>query len=410
MRAADHEEQDVVPADDGPGPVSRVPQTTSPRACVSRARTASERRVLALLRDAPLSRAELARRTGLSAQAMTRIVRALSGDGLVRSLAPVRGQVGQPSTPLALEPRGAHALGLAIGRRGGEVALVDFAGAVLERTRTSWRWPDPDEVRDFAAAACATLAPRAGRASPHGLGVSMPWDLWQWHERLDAPRAALERWRGHDIEAVLADVTGLPVTLGNDAAAACGAELTWGGGAALGDFAHFSVGFFAGGGLAIGGTVHGGRRGRGAAFGSLPVPDASGRARAAQLIDEASVHVLETMLDADGHRVDPQRLAAPDAAAWSEAPATIERWERRVATALATAVASVACVVDLDHVVVDGPLPTPVRTRLCSRVRAALEDLDTRGLTVPPVLEGSLGSRGAVLGAARLALERDFLP
>ena len=74
--------------------------------------------MLALLRQAPRARAELARLTGLSAQAMTGIVRGLVEGGLVRALAPVRGRVGQPSVPLALEPRGAYALGLAIGRRG----------------------------------------------------------------------------------------------------------------------------------------------------------------------------------------------------------------------------------------------------------------------------------------------------
>ena len=374
------------------------------------ARAVNERRVLALLRDSPLSRAQLARRTGLSAQAMTRIVRVLSADGLVRALAPVRGQVGQPSTPLALDARGVHALGLAIGRRGGEVALVDFAGSVLARERRAWDWPDPDDVVSFARSACAAFAARVPQARLHGLGVSMPDELWQWHERLAAPRAALERWRDFDAASALRDATGLPVRTGNDAAAACGAELTYGAGAGLGDFAHFSVGFFIGGALVIDGGVHTGRRGRGAAFGSLPVPGAPGSVRTAQLIDEASIHVLETMLAADGHPATPDRLAESRATAWSASPATVERWERRAAAALATAVASVAAVVELDHAVIDGMIPTPVRTRLCSRVRVALEGIDTRGLVLPGIVEGTLGPAAPVLGAARLALANDFLP
>ena len=66
--------------------------------------------------------------------------------------------------------------------------------------------------------------------------------------------------------------------------------------------------------------------------------------------------------------------------------------------------------VELDHVVIDGGVPGPVRTRLRSRVRAALARLDTRGVIVPAVVEGSLGPAGAVLGAARLALLDDVLP
>ena len=391
-------------------PASR--QTTSVADGLSRPLSSNERRVLALLRPAPLARAELARLTGLSAQAMTGIVRGLVAGGLLRALPPVRGRVGQPSVPLALDPRGALALGCTIGRRGAECALVDLAGGLVERRSRAWRWPELDVAMGFAVEASTALAARVPRERLHGLGVSMPGELWQWHERLGAPRAALERWREHDVAAALASATGLTVRLGNDAAAACGAELTYGSGAELGHFAYFSVGFFVGGGLVIDGAVHAGHHGRGAAFGSLPVPGAPlpGAGRTAQLIDEASVHVLETMLERAGHGADAAALAAADATTWSEAPEIVERWERRAATALATAIASVVAVVDLDHVVVDGALPAHVRVRLCSRVRAALERVDTRGLVLPPVVEGTLGRAATVLGAARLALLDTVLP
>lgn len=383
----------------------------------SRARSVNERHVLALLRHAPAARADLARLTGLSAQAMTGIVRNLENRGLVRALDPVRGRVGQPSVPLALDPRGAYALGFAIGRRGGQCALVDLTGGIVARESRAWRWPDPGDVSAFAAEACATLARRVPADRLHGLGVSMPWRLWQWHERMDAPADALHAWREHDTVGALERATSLPVRLGNDAASACGAELTYGRGARLGDFAYFAIEFFVGGGLVIDGAVHADRRGRGAAFGSLPVPGRSSRSgKTAQLIDEASVHVLEAMLEADGHGTGPHGLAGlggrdePDARAWERAPATVRRWETRAASALATAIVSVVAVAGLDHVIIDGGVPAAVRTRLRAAVATALEGLDTRGLDVPSVVEGSLGPDAAVLGAARLALLEDLLP
>ena len=411
----------------GAGLVPADPETTSVPDRLSRPLSPNERRVLALLQSGPRSRAELARLTGLTAQALTGIARSLDADGLVRTLAPVRGRVGQPSVPLALDPEGAAALGLAIGRRGGECALVDLAGGIVARRARAWRWPDPDEAERFAREAAAELAPHAPPGRLHGIGVSMPSELWQWHERLDAPRAALERWRGRDLVGALAAATGLPVRLGNDAASACGAELTWGGGAGFGDFAHFSIGFLVGGGLVIDGAVHAGRHGRGAAFGSLPVPDGdAGRdgpggspagggparagARTAQLIDEASVHVAETLLERAGHAPGPGGLTGPAGSGWHAAPAVIARWESRASAALATAVASVAAVVDLDRVVIDGPVPAEVRARLVAGTARALARLDTRGLVVPAVVEGRLGERGAVLGAARLALLERLLP
>lgn len=383
------------------------------------ARSDNERRVLALLRVQPVARAELARLTGLTAQAMTRIARGLVADGLVRPLAPVRGRVGPPSVPLALDPRGAYALGCAVGRRGGELALVDFTGGVVARLQREWRWPEPDGVREFVASSCAELAALVPATRLRGLGVSLPSKLWQWRERLDAPAGTLDAWRDHDLAADLERATGLPLRVGNDATAACGAELSFGRGAGLGDFAYFSIGFFAGGGLVVDGTLYAGRHGRGAEFGSLPVPAHEGGGLHAQLIDEASLHVLETMLDerllrtparTSGGCVSPTRLTDPSLAAWTEHPEVLGRWEVRVANALATATTSVASVADLDHVVIDGPVPAPVRARLCARVRAALERLDTRGLDMPPVVEGTLGSTAASLGAARLALLDDGLP
>ncbi len=370
----------------------------------------TERQVLALLHSGALSRAELARRTGLSAQAMTRIVRALVADRLVRALPPSRGQVGQPSIPLAIDPRGAYAVGVAAGRRGGEATVIDFAGNSLATLERDWRWPEPDGVIDFAVEACRALSRRVPRERLYGLGLSMPSELWQWHERLDVAPDALAPWRVRDVAGELEALVGLPVSLGNDAAAACGAELTFGRGVELGDFAHFSVGFFVGGGLVMNGAVHAGRHGRGAAFGSLPVPDGSNRRTgAAQLIDEASLHVLETMI-AEAACVDTGTAGATPADTWSAAPEVLERWERRAAEALATAIAAVAATVDIDHAVIDGALPTPVRTRLCSRVRTALRALDTRGLNVPPIVEGTLGGRGQAMGAARLALSPSLLP
>lgn len=61
--------------------------------------------VSALLRSGALSKAEIARETGLSGQAASVIVNALIADGMLLKQPKVRGQVGQPSTPIAPNPR-----------------------------------------------------------------------------------------------------------------------------------------------------------------------------------------------------------------------------------------------------------------------------------------------------------------
>ena len=61
----------------------------------------NERLVLSLLRQAgALAKSDLARMTGLSAQTVSVIMRALEGDGLLVRGEPVRGRIGQPSVPI----------------------------------------------------------------------------------------------------------------------------------------------------------------------------------------------------------------------------------------------------------------------------------------------------------------------
>ena len=87
-------------------------------------RANNERLVITLLhRFGALSRAEIAARTGLSAQAVSVITRKMESEGLILGGEPQRGRVGQPSIPLALNPDGAFFIGVKVGRRSAEVVV-----------------------------------------------------------------------------------------------------------------------------------------------------------------------------------------------------------------------------------------------------------------------------------------------
>ena len=99
-------------------------------------RNHNERLVLSLIRQrGPLAKAGLARMSGLSAQTVSVIMRALEADGLLQKGEPVRGKVGQPSVPMGLDADGAFFLGLKVGRRSAELVLTDFLGQMRYRTR-----------------------------------------------------------------------------------------------------------------------------------------------------------------------------------------------------------------------------------------------------------------------------------
>ena len=95
----------------------------------------NERLVISLLRrHGRLTKAELARLTGLSAQTMTVIVKRLMENDLLVQGDKQRGKVGQPSTPFGLNPRGAVSIGIKIGRRSLDMMVMGFDGSVIELT------------------------------------------------------------------------------------------------------------------------------------------------------------------------------------------------------------------------------------------------------------------------------------
>ena len=66
-------------------------------------RAQNERLVLSLVRQhGALAKSDIARITGLSAQTVSVIMRALEQDGLLQRGTPVRGKIGQPSVPMSL--------------------------------------------------------------------------------------------------------------------------------------------------------------------------------------------------------------------------------------------------------------------------------------------------------------------
>lgn len=364
------------------------------------ARAFNERLVLSLLRrEGALSRPEIAARSGLSAQTVAVIARALERDGLVRSGAPVKGRVGQPSRPLSLAPDGACSFGLKIGRRDAELALADLSGAVIDRRRLAHAAPEPAPILAFLGAASREmLAARpslAGRVA--GVGVAMPFFLGAWGEGDAAARA---RWDGIDVGAAVEAACGLPAIVENDASAACGAELMFGWGRSAADFLYVFIGWFVGGGLALNGALYRGPRGNAGAIGSLPL--AGGR----QLIEAASLATLEKARRAAGIDAAGDALG-PEDGDWS-GPAP-EAWIAGAARPLAEAALAAAALLDAPLVVIEGAVPERVKAALVAATEEALAACDLRGLWRPRIAAGRIGPDAKAIGAASLPMLERFL-
>lgn len=371
-------------------------------------RAHNERLVLSLLRsNGPMAKAEIARATGLSAQTISVIMRGLEEDGLLARGEPIRGRVGQPSIPMHLAPDGAYFFGLKIGRRSVDLILVNFLGEVLGRVHQTHPWPSPDAILRFARQSVEELSrqlspEQAGRIS--GLGIAIPFRLWDWAISIGAPVEEMLQWENRDIQKEVAALFDFPVYLCNDASAACGAELVFGTGKKPRDFLHFFIGYFVGGGLVLNGSLFTGRTGNAAALGSLPIPALGGAHL--QLVDVASLSVLERELRAKGQ---PTSSLWEPPETWTVAGEVVESWLRDACAGMAYAIAAASSVVDCEAVLIDGWIPAHLRARLVSQTARALAEMELSGIEKPEVREGTIGPDGRSLGAASLPLSERYL-
>ncbi|MEM8978683.1 MAG: ROK family transcriptional regulator [Pseudomonadota bacterium] len=372
-------------------------------------RDRNERLVLTILRRVgPMSKAEIARKTGLSAQTVSVIMRALERDGLLEKGEKQRGKIGQPSVPMRLAPNGAYFLGLKVGRRSAELILVDFVGKELAHITQTYSYPTPAKTLEFVQSAATEISqklPTEARGRISGMGIASPYFLWEWANVIGVAPDAMADWQSFDLQSEIGKLYEFPVFLGNDATSACGAELTFGTTETPPDFLYIYIGHFVGGGVVLNGAVYPGRSGNAGAIGPFPVGSPAGAPT--QLVDTASLIGLERRLSK--HVDDPNLIASPNVDWHKKTPEILEDWLADAVPSLAQFIVGACAIIDFPSVLIDGNMPPSMRALIVTRVSEALYATPTSGLVKPKVVAGSLGPKARPLGAASLALSKKFM-
>ncbi|MBB3592682.1 putative NBD/HSP70 family sugar kinase [Rhizobium sp. BK529] len=373
-----------------------------------RVRAYNERLVLSLVRlYGALSKADIARRSGLSAQTVSVIMRALEKEGLLSRGEPIRGRVGQPSIPMRLNPDAVYSFGVKIGRRSADLVLMDFVGKIRLQLHRIYAYPLPHEILSFVTQGIKELEGKLDereRGRIAGLGIAAPFELWNWADEVGAPAGAMEVWRDFDLQAEIAEQVSYQVFLQNDATSACGAELVFGIGPSYPDFVYFFIGSFIGGGIVLNSSIFSGKTGTAGAIGPLPVRGKNGETL--QLLEIASIFVLENMLRERG--IDPQPLwySADD---WVDFGEPMEAWIQDTAKALAQAIVAAASIIDFSAAVIDGGFPDWVRRRIVQATIYEAEKLDLQGVVMPDIVEGVVGAQARAIGGASLPIFARYL-
>lgn len=365
----------------------------------------NERLVLSLVRThGALSKGEIARMTGLSAQASSVIMKQLEVDGLLVRGEPQRGKVGQPSIPMALNPEGAFSIGFKIGRRSAQLVLMDMVGTARQMVRTTFAYPTPDGLKSFFETGLNQIADNMTRVQygrVRGVGIAAPSEMWSWEEEVGAPHDVVDAWRRFDLKTEIEQLCDWPVHFYNDATAACAAELAFGEGRKYPEFLYIFFATLVGGGVVLDGALYPGRRGYAGSIGSAPVSSPGDQGRPKRLIHCASIYLLERMIRDSG--ADPA-LIWHNNTDWSAIGEVVDRWVEQATDALTLVISGSIAVIDFQNVVIDGGFPPDVRARVVRRTREKLAAMDVQGVAPVEIVEGKIGSDARVLGAASLPL------
>ena len=176
----------------------------------------NERVVLQAVRmHGALPAADIARQSKLTAQTVSLITKRLLDDGLLLKGAPQRGKVGQPSVPLSLNPDGAYAIGVKLGRRSLDVVLVDFTGQVRQRWQQTYAHADPALLLPQLGAWLRDIRRGLGaakRSRVQGVGLAAPLNLGGWQALLGLPAQVAQQWSQLDLTREVSGMSDWPVT------------------------------------------------------------------------------------------------------------------------------------------------------------------------------------------------------
>lgn len=375
----------------------------------------------ALRRERHASRAELARRTGLSRSTVSTLVADLVRRGLVAEqpdgAPPARRggaarSPGRPPALLALDPSAGAAVGVDFDHDKVRAAVSDLSRAVLaEATAPADVDHDAHGALDTAAELVQEVLGQAGverdRVLGAGMGLAGPVD----HQRgaLHAS-AILPGWSGLDAAGELERRIGMEVHLDNDANLGALAEVTQGAGRAARDAAYIQLSSGIGAGIIVDGLPYRGRYGTAGEIGHVLVDESGPLCRCGNrgcLETLASGPALVELLRAGrGERLTVRGMIELA----RDSDAGCRRVIGDAGRVVGRAVATLCNLFNPEMVVVGGDLSEagelllePLRESIDRyALPAATRDLE--------VVAGELGERATLLGAVALVIAQSDHP
>jgi predicted NBD/HSP70 family sugar kinase len=377
--------------------MARTPQV--PSATPPLLKNLNERRVLETIRaDAPISRAQISRRAGISKPTVSLALQSLLDSGLVRETSPDPGRPSYGATFFEPVAEAALVLGLDLGARFLRGAICDLEGAIRARQDVEIAGADGVAALDAVDALRGALVRASGLAGAQidGAVVGVPGAVAGPDGEV-ALATNVPGIEGTAFGAALRRRLGLDVTLENDINLAAVGERWRGVARGVDDFAFLSVGTGLGAGIVLHGELH---RGRNGAAGELDL------ARAGRNDTDPCAAALSELAAAVAAGRDPETILRPpfDApsvfAAARSGDAVAREIVHEEARRIALHIVPIMAVADVELVVIGGGvgangdlLLDPIRALLAEQLPFA-----------PRVEVSALGDAAVLTGALAVGL------
>jgi predicted NBD/HSP70 family sugar kinase len=361
-----------------------------------------------------LSRASLARLSGLSPSTVTAITASLLEDGYLledeqaTGSSSGKGPIGRPATMLRVDPAAGHAVGIKVTADNLTAAVTDLAAAPLGIATVPRRHEDdPTAVGDLFETVILNALEAAGvpRERLVGIGVGVPGIVDPETRRVaDSP---LLEWAHLDLVELLEERLALPVLVDNDVNTLTVAQLLFGAGRGISHFLVVTIGRGIGMGVVVNGLVHRGSRGGAGEIGHVQAvpngPDCWCGRRGCLEAVAAEPALVREILASTGRLTQPADIAAL-AARDSDVAGMLGRAGRHVGHA----VASITTVLDPQRVVISGE-GVRLGERYLAPMRAELSEREQKEVPTEIVIE-PWGDEAWARGAATLVLRELFHP
>ena len=384
------------------------PMALPTKATHQQTRVHNERLVVRTLYDlGPISRAEVARLTGLTRTTVSDVVTTLLDDGVVRETGRGPSSGGKAPILLAVNDDARLVVGLDLGEEHFAGSVVNLRGEIRRSVELAVDGRDGDAALDLVFELLDRLL--TGSTAPLlGIGIGTPGLV---DSRTGTIRRAVNLdWRDLPLGAIVAERYGVPVNVANDSQAAALAEYTYAGGDRVPNLIAIRVGRGVGAGLILRGALVQGDGSGAGEIGHVVVDDDGAACRCGR------TGCLETVA---GMRAIEARAATAtgrptDLAAIRTAIDAGEGWALSIAdaagAALGRSIAGLIGALDVQRIVVLGPVTelgepwiAAVRREATTRALAPLAadiEIDVARPTTNVVIRGA----SALLVARELGL------